>query len=641
MSQHFNRIDIKAFVGIAKQFENEQVIKSFFPSLDEIIENLHDYGEGFCNRLKHFAKTEKNEPIVLENWTREYASLIGDLRISHVITAGNAQIGKSLFNMLLLVDFLVYTNLNALWFYPTKQQVDSLVPEVFSKCVQYYVENLELEILQRTGESISLIKPTDRQLASRYQVNGATAIFSYASTSGRSETSTTTGLSTAKAGASSFSGSILFIDESSQISREQIWVLLRRIDAGRIPTQPVREIGTFGSGLGIEVSIESSDYHFYPHICCDSCGETIPLSPKGCLLQEDENGNFLSATGRPKSWFFKDFDNKVDSAYIGCSFCGEEITKEKRIKESFFQCLKTDIKLKDYLNSLPKNTEDLYKRRKDSVSLHLSPLLRDTAFNLAAKLIDIGLNTESTRDYQQQVLGYSSESDTSKVTPELIKAANWKVLSKTQTNFVLCGVDQGRQEDFITVVRYWVNEDYKLSSIQQIEESEREIIISKPINRSEIKDIYQKYNIRYGFIDNEPDRKSAYELAQQIKLVPVDQRKKVNKLLQEIEVSTGGMNLSALAMDNAYFQDMALNGFLQNKVKTSDWNISDRSIHSPVRHFLSVARDKDETWQRAKDKIDDLWFSYVFCEACFYYVFQQQLNNQSHAYDDSWYQDFY
>lgn len=605
---------IDSIISLGQQ---SSIIDSYFPSTEAFLEkNLINNGKNFVERLQKFGCTEKNEPLILYPWVKEFAECVSDLRIHRVLTAGNAQCGKSLINTLFLVDFLVFTGLNTLWFYPSKQQVDSLVPELFGKVVKYYVANVEQELKQISGKNIQLIKPDDRQLASRFQVKGATAIFSYASNSGRDNSPTKSGLATVGTAAASVSASLMFIDERSQIPPESAAVLPRRLDAGRIPTQPIREIGTFGAGLGIENVVEQSKYHFYPHVKCSHCQQEIELSPKGCLLQES-NGKYLSQTGRPIKWFYWDENDKVESAFFGCPHCENEITQDERLA-AYFKCLNTNVLLRDYLNNLPVNLNDVYQMR-DTVTVHLSPLLRFARYNLAARLIDIGLNSESVKDYQQQVLGYSSESDTSRVTKEMIESAKLRRAPDIRPNYILAGVDQGRNEDYITICEYYLPNNRKLSPIQQINNSTRRIIYCAPFIRKDLEKLIKRFNVQMVFMDNEPDRAYALDISNLLDVIPVDQKQYIATIVRDIEVSTGGMEFAVKAIDNTYFQDMSLNAFINEQVVVpQSWNVADKGIHSPTRHFMSVSKNELDTWERAKDSIDDLWFSHVFCECAFY-----------------------
>lgn len=619
------------FQNLKSQIDIDANYKKLFPDLDNFVENhFLTYGADFLERLRQYGTTEKGEKLIIYPWIEEYASLIGDLRIDHIATAGNAQCGKSLINTLLMVDFLIFTGLNSLWFYPTKQQVDALVPEMFGKVVRGYIEKIETGFMQRTGKQLNLIKSSDRQLASRFQVKNATAIFSYTSNSAR-DTPTKSGLATVGTSAASVSASILFIDERSQISPEASSVLPRRLDATRLPKQVIRDVGTFGAGYGIETVLENSQYHFYPHFTCDSCGVESALNPKGCLLLE-RNGKFLSQTGRPINWSYKDKNKKIESAFFCCPNCGEDIPTTKR-SSAYFICLKTGIKLKDFLNNLPKTIDECVTQ-KHTVFLHLSPLLRITRYNLAANLIQVGLQSESTKDYQQQVLGFSSESDVDRITKEMIIASNSKLKPVSQPDYILAGIDQGRSEDYFVICKYWVPPiETGFSEIQQIEESVREIVYCKPVLRTDIPAILKKFKVDFGLIDNEPDRLSSFNLTQQTCLKTADQRN-LKTIYKQIQVSTGGIELESFAIDNVYFLDLCLSVFANGKIKT-DFEATDKTIYAPARHFTSVSKDDLGVWNRAKDKIDDLFYAYMFCEAAFY-IWHKQIRDE-YANSVQWY----
>ena len=615
----------KILKDLEKIIQNQIKLAQLFPSLETLLNTIDKYPIELLQRIKTYGTTEKGEPLVIRNWSEELLLTIGDLRIHHVLTCGNAQCGKSLFNTLLLVDFLIFTRLNALWFYPSKSQVDTLVPELFGNIVRRYLENVEARF------NISLTQPSDRRLASRYQISGATAIFSYASNSAKDNSPTKQGLATVGTAASAISASILFIDERSQIDPAAIAILPRRLDAGRIPTQPIREVGTFGSGLGIESVLKKAKYHFYPHIKCDCCGEIIQLSPKGCLLKSDKKGHFLGKTGRPVDWYYRDKNDKVNSAYFACSECEYEITPLNRFN-AFFQCVKTGVTLRDYLKTISDN----YLQRRETIAIHLSPLLRESKSNLAAKLIEIGLNTESTKDYQQQVLGFSSESDDTRVTDNMIITAKHHEKLQ-QWDYIIAGIDQGRSEHYITICRYKINQDKSLTWLQRWELSEREIIITKPVYYDDIPGLLRQYNVDFGFIDNEPDRYQALDLRESTVLIPADQRRNPSKIINQIEVSSGGIPLECIAFDNEYFQDAVLNCFKLEIISVPEtWDVNDDSTLSPTRHFKAPYKDEDNIWQRPRDRIDDLFYSFVFCEAAFYYKFKEYADEKYSNID--WYE---
>jgi hypothetical protein len=313
---------------------------------------LTNGGKGFVDRVRKYGVTDKGEPLRMTQWFCELLELLGDFRVPHVLTTGCSQLGKTALSTLLLVDTIVHGKLNAGWFYASRGSRDLNVPEQFYPVVTEWLDRLS----QDTQET--LITDTDRQNSSRYQVDGTTAVFSYANTSKPSPSRQ--GLAAAGGAAVSFTANVLFYEERSQWSPGVADPLIRRLDASLIPTRPVRELGTPGSGLGIEVEVERSHYHFYPHYTCDACNQTHPLDPKGCLLRQftrkDPSGKevkaYLSLSGKPVHWWHRDEADSVESAYLACSNCGHPIRDEQR-DNAWFACRRSGIRLRDFLDPLP------------------------------------------------------------------------------------------------------------------------------------------------------------------------------------------------------------------------------------------------------------------------------------------------
>ncbi|EFX60493.1 hypothetical protein DAPPUDRAFT_123965, partial [Daphnia pulex] len=332
--------------------ENQTKQSKLFGSSREFIKTkVCSYSQEFIERLKKYGKTELNEDLNITNWVEEYCLVIADLRLYQVSTTGNAQCGKTLFNTLLLVDFTTFSNLDTIWFYPTKTQLDSLVPNMFGRVSKHYLTNLEKQL------NIENLKSTKGNNYNQ-RIRDASIYFRFASTSAKDNTEQKKGLTAVGGSAASISGNMLFIEERSQISPDSLSTLYRRLDAARFPNGLIREIGTPGGGLGIESNIDRADYHFYPHTICDSCNKEIALNPKGALFHKQPDG----------------------------------------------------IHLKELLKRLPTEEDQIFTQQLN-VIVHLSPLLRQSKQNLAVKLVDIGENGDNPRDFQQQVLGWKSEND--------------------------------------------------------------------------------------------------------------------------------------------------------------------------------------------------------------------------------------
>jgi hypothetical protein len=628
----------------------QATIQKVLPNRLDFIDNFTDYSDTFLERLKDIGCTELNEPLKLYPWLEELASGISDLRIYHVATTGNAQCGKSLINTLFLCDFFLNSNLDCIWFYPTKTQLDNLVPNMFGRVMQNYETRLIERVKRITGEkTFSLRKTTDKENNNIFQRRGSSIYFRYASTSGRDNTPQGKGLAGVGGSASSISGEIIFVDERSQIQPDALSMLFRRTDAARLAGGLIREIGTPGNGLGIELLLESSEFHFYPHIKCQNCSNEIQLSPKGCLLKKDKTGKFLSVTGRPINWFFKNSANKVKSAYIACSICGVEIADIER-ERAFFKCLKTGKRFTEFKKELPIEKQHIFKDRK-IIAFHLSPLLRQTKVNLANHLIKTGLITDSTRDYQQQVLGFPSESETVRITREMIKSAMGKYEPTEPHTCIVAGIDQGRRQDWLVIYKCWVKGFKRLnkhvctyemsteeSPVIRIENATREVIYIGEIERKNIPYLMNKYNVDLGFMDAEPGIAGAYEMSKNTCLLLADQKRQTSKLVQEMQFYDGALAVPGFGLHTLYFQDMLVNAYASECVCLPELDLYDKSPSSAVRHLIAPEKDlENNKWIRPQDKNDDLFFASMFAEAALHHWCNIQVEKSVGSVD--WYRN--
>jgi hypothetical protein len=308
----------------------------------------------FIEAVNRYAKNERGEKVNVEaDWQQEYFTLIAHEQINTVLITGAAQIGKTLALTLLMVYWLVEKQYNCAWFYPQLEVLNRLVPIQFLPIVKYWLETRNV-----------ILNKDKRQNNRLFQVGVANANFSYLSTS----SSSSAGNKGAVAGAAvvGFSADCAFIEERSQCSVGSTAPVARRLDASRIPTHPIRELGTPGNGQGIESEIETADYYFYPHCRCSLCKNEIVLNPKGILLKSSTknlpNGEtkeaYLSEAGRPITWFFRDEKDPIASAYFACPHCKAEIREEDRTDKAYFKCLYTGVLLKDFLKKYELKSHD-------------------------------------------------------------------------------------------------------------------------------------------------------------------------------------------------------------------------------------------------------------------------------------------
>jgi hypothetical protein len=554
-------------------------------------------GKDFVKAITEYGYNERGEKLRLLPWNLEYAEFLGDFRISWELTSGSSQIGKTLYNTLLLC-YCLTEGLSAVWAYDQQNSRDIQVNANFRPVVRYWLKAKKIEIKRSQGS----------QNNSLFQVKGAEAQFMYVSTSRKTE-----GNEGAAAGSNvvGVSRDILFKEERSQYPLGAGDPLNRRLDAGKLPSRPHREVGTPGSGNGIEAEIETAQYKFYPHYTCSVCGKTAPLHPKGCLLKP-KDGRYLSLSGRPIDWH-----QKNGEAYFGCSHCGAEIPQTAREK-ALFRCLKTGVSLREFLDSLPKGVPN--KRIKAGIVL--SPLLRIRETNAAEEIIQEGLTTFNTDDWQQQGLGEPSESNFTGVTLEMLKKA-----IATQEDFnrpadlTLCGIDQGRAEYWLWKCKYFLPIDWRKQPIATvIDQAKRKVVFAGDIMKSEV--VEHTNDCDFGLIDNEPDISAASGLAEVTCLNLADQQSKLLDAVREGIVREGGNEHPCWKIRNDKFLKAVLNAFLEERyILPPEWDkwLGMATERSPLVHLTAPSFDPSSgRWKRPKNHIDDLYYAAMFCEAAFY-----------------------
>jgi len=587
----------------------------------------------FIKFLEKKAVNEKGEKIEIFPWISEYASLISDARISQVSTTGAAQIGKSLLNALLKTWLVGDCNLNCLYVFATQGALNRMVDIQFKPLYDIFLKDKKETKNKQT-----------------IQANGGTGIFSYAGVNSRN----TEGRAAASNQIISFSCDWVFCDERSQYSPGMVDPIYRRLDNSRFPSKPIRFVGTPGSGQGIEKEIENNDFNFYPYTTCKSCKTEIKLDPFDLLFKSkvitDENGKeketFLSETGKPLDWHFENQNEPVASSYLACPHCHNKIDDDSRLNHSFFKCLNTGKYLMDFISNF-KNENN--KRIKAGITL--SPLLRKSSLNLPQEIIQSGLDSSNPIDWQQQKLGIPSQGQSSCLTVAQIKNCIGLPEIKMhplQESFICAGIDQGRGNDFLIIIKYilplrW--EEKKYEEINQ--KTVREILFGEPVNRKEIPEILSNFDCNLGIIDNEPNISTAVELAQITGLEIADQKPNQLSAIKKSIASDGGEEFPCWGVRSSKFLKQIKDCFYINS--EYDWYPLARlpqnwinwlnfpSEISPIRHLTSVSYDPSTgQFERPVDHNDDMYFAWMFAEISFYLQIIENNDNWS-----AWFKDIY
>lgn len=583
--------------------------------------------ENFIKAIQTKGSNERKEKIKLTTWYIELLEAIADFRIGVTYVTGCSQLGKTLSHINLNCYCVEELGLNSLWSYDFEASLDIQVPSNFRPVIEKWLINAN-KINGRGARNNKI-----------YQVGAATAQFTYVSTTSK-KNSNKQQLAAAGGVAVGVARDILFKEERSQYPLGAADPLNRRLDASRVVTKPHRELGTPGGGAGIEAEIKLADHYFYPHFECSHCQSKLPLNPKGCLLQEikinhpvlGEKIAYLSESGRPVQWFCKDKNDPVNTAYFGCPKCDKEIDKEARGK-AWYQCLYKQITLREYLDTLPEK-ELSSKRLK--IGLCISPLLRIEVTNTAAEIIEEGLSTGNTADWQQQRLGLESEQGINKITLELLQAATGAPVPDRKHDVRIAGCDAGTGAHWLWIMDCYLPENAVNLPIEKIiEQTVRKVIFGQGITKTKLAEMALK--IDYGLIDNQPDRDwathfvnshSSFEMA--------DQKAGLRDAVQEILVDDGGIKSPCWNIRNEKFLKSVLNGFVLTQdgyplyrlpASWDKYKNNLKSDRNPFKHLMAMSYDPySGKWIRPANHVDDIYHAAMFAEAAFYLWLTQKWN---------------
>lgn len=575
-------------------------------------------GKPALERIKKYGRNEDGESIHWHPWFEEFVEALADFRLAHVLTTGSAQIGKTIGNTLVEVDTIVHGRCQTAWFYADAQAVDLNVPDQFRPVVEKYVELYSAD----TGRKFN--RKIDRMINSRYEVEAIGGIFSFANTS--ISKPSRTGKAAAGSKGVSFHADAVFYEEKSQWMTNVDYSA--RMNASVLPSHPVRELGTPGSGSGVEAGMQDCDRYFYPHYQCPHCSAIKPLSPKGCLLKpvetKSDKVSYLSVSGRPVKWYHHDEADAVNSAFIACSECDRPLPDEVRLNARFF-CIQSGVSLREFLDSLPDGVPD----RRLKVGIHLSPLVRQTQYNLAASLINDGIQSGSAEDFQQQKLGFPSETLTTSLTLEILKRSLYAPPTARRFDVILAGIDQGVSQHWLWIAGFSCPGGYQsMPAAQVIDKTIQTVLFAGEVIKTEIPAKLEQYRVKHGVIDNEPGRDEAADLARSSCLVLGDQKPGQLNDVREIIVETGGIKHKAWGIANEIFLKRVLNSFLLTDTDgyplqrlPRDWEkwINNNSELSPLRHLSGPSLDPESgKWSRGPGNVDDLYYACMFTQAAFY-----------------------
>jgi hypothetical protein len=421
------------------------------------------------------------------------------------------------------------------------------------------------------------------------------------------------------AASASFTCDVIFAEEASQVRQSLVAPLVSRVEQSLSPVQPLRSLSTPANGSGIELTIkQNAEYEFYPSCDCSTCGKTVILNPLGTVLKHrmvvsDITGElekkYFSPTGNILDWW------KTDDGepYIACNHCGSELDDAVRMNAKF-RCIRTGIDIPTLLKDV---VGPLWLKKKIKVALWASSPSRQKAGRLVARdIIDEGKNPSSVRDFVQQRLGIPSTELASNITQENIDSAFARYPLVRGKPVRLIGIDQGRQNWFISVIEF--RHDEEEQNPQTVWANLRaNVLFCDSVPASELPQIIETYKVEGGALDSKPSIVFAHQTRELTGLVMAEQfsTNSINDDLRKGIIKDAGLEFDVWKFKTAKIGRAVFDAFIAGRISLhpSLQKGNDLRPDSMTRHLRSVGWD-DETAEitKATDKRDDLFFSMVF-----------------------------
>lgn len=286
-------------------------------------------GEYFLEWTTINYRTHTGEPLDLsEKYYRDLAVITGNPWIEKIDLGKAAQRGWSelLFALaaFALSELKIPTALGMESSLKKRELVSQRVQPAFGFCPP---------LIEAAAELKSKTKRDDLNSQSSMSVGGVSFTIYHVNSGSPSEVSGRQ----AASGISSFTAFLNLKDETELWPPHILDIVENRMSASELRTKPQRAGSTPGADGGIvDTRVKSGDHIFQWRVVCPHCYHEQFIDPFGNLLRpvevELENGvremAYLDAMVKPIHWFYHDENNKIETAYIGCTQCDGELDKE-------------------------------------------------------------------------------------------------------------------------------------------------------------------------------------------------------------------------------------------------------------------------------------------------------------------------
>jgi hypothetical protein len=562
--------------------------------------------------------------VKIESEPTQCISISGRHRL--YITEGHIPTHNTLSNVLVCVDLhihgrmpigMAYADLNAMQRF-SKMQYRRVASEWIQEIFKQHRVQIESQ--------------NDVKQSATWQIGDVTANFAFASTS--KMTSKKEGQAILGGSAASFPAAMVCCDERSRYPPSADFT--NRTGYSPIRAGTIRDLGTPGSGQGIEKYLAQCHHYFVPHFpCknpdCSQFGEWLPLDPRGTLLREEmltdpygrQQLTYFDSSAKPVKWWCHDPNDAVETAYFGCPACGDELTLEQRTVLPRMRCVNTGIFARELIESLPNNFTSKLK-----AGIYFSPLCRENSAGLARELVMMGVEADDGEVYQQETLGIPSSGRVNRLTDAILHPlidAPFPIGVKPYVT--VAGVDWGRSTCWVWIMDVHLPGDWrKLSDLRVSELCVRRVRFGGSCHRAEVLQLCQQYNVEVAGVDAFPDTSWSCQLVDDsLGVFSLVSQVGIKDSFKDDDLRAGGDSFNCLKISNQYFYPRVFRNCIAPAYdKTPSYRFpldwlqwkNRNTSESPLRHFKGPFFDPiGEKWMRPANKDDDIFNAALIAEA--------------------------
>jgi hypothetical protein len=563
--------------------------------VDELLEDLKRYGVN-----------EQLQPLQFYRLFEEGLRLVGDLRIGCVYTTGVAQFAKTITNSLVNAWFGQRLGLVSSYVWPLQSSVDVYQPQQHRPLLDHFALTVSKAKVVKTSSSSNRL----------YSVGIGRNIFHAASKGSAVQNADNAEVGAASA---SYTADCVFMEEASQINQKLISPLISRVEKSVSPQSPQRILGTMGGGAGIELSIaQNAEYQFEPYCHCTNCGEEAHLHPFGTILKShieinpvsgEPEEKFLSNTGNVSDWFTDENDNPI----IVCNHCQQELDDASRLN-SYFKCIKSGLTVPEFLEQvvIPE-----WETRRIQISINFTCSARQKPGRLVARaIIDESRTPSNLADFIQQRLGFSSSALGGSISQDNINSAFARYPLVKGTPITIMGVDQGRQNYYVSCVQF--RHDETLSDPQELWNSVRaNVLFLDAVPSTELPNLISQYKVQAGCIDSKPSIAFAHQIREETGLVLGEQfaNMSISDDIRPGIIKDAGMEFPVFKFRTSKPARAVMDAFISGRISLHPdlQQHNDLRPDSFARHLRAVSWDSEiASIKKSPDGRDDLFFSLMF-----------------------------